>query len=233
MKRILLSAIAAAMFSLTCFGQGAMNEAARLAIAVEDPVGVTSDNAAATLKDNITKALVLNGLASTDSRFTIVPRVSTASMKATSTVPAKYLASLDVNLFLVDLYTGTIFSQTEFSVQGIGDNDKQAYLTAIRTIQSRHRNLKTLIINGKDKILAYFDANGDQILARVKAAADKGDYKSARIEAMAIPDACADLRAKADEMLAAAPAGTPTQSDVNSFYYSGTKEERVNVILSK
>lgn len=220
-------------FGFTANAQG-MEEADRLAIAVVEPFGVDNENAATTLENNLMQALTLNGLSATDSRFVLIPRVALLKKDVTATAPAKYVIELEIALFIGDLYSGAIMGQSSFVVKGIGNNEAQAYIAAIRNVSARNSKVKTMILTGKDKIISYFDAEGDQILGRVKALIAKEDYKSAMIEALAIPRACADLYNKASELIATIPPQkmvviTPTI--INNYYYQEPYRDRVAIFV--
>lgn len=235
MKRILFSIAILLGFTFSAFAQNQpMEEADRLAIAVAEPFGVDNENAATNLVNNLMQALTLNGLSATESRFVLVPRVALLKKDVTATAPAKHVVELEVALFLGDLYSGALMSQSSFVVKGIGNNEGQAYIAAIRNISSRNSKLKTMIINGKNEIISYFDAEGDQILGRVQALIAKADYKSAIIEAYSIPRACADLYNKASELIATIPPEKRvpvTNTIVNNYYYQDSQRERVSVFI--
>jgi len=204
-----------------------------LAIGVTDPEGVTDANASRTLKNNITQALVLNGTSATSGRFTVLPSVAVTSLDVTNTIPSKFVAELEVSLFLGDLYTQTLMSQTSFTVKGVGNTESQAYMSAIRNIQARSPKLKTFILTGKEKIMEYFRAEGPGILNRVRALISKGDYHSAVLEALAIPSACTDLYDQASELLATIPQEKKkeeekkiTKEDLEKYFYSCSEAER-------
>lgn len=235
-RKTVLTLIAAFSLVVSAYGQDAIEEKERLAIGVEHPIGIENENAARTLTNNITQALILNGLSATESRFTVIPKVALLSMNVTGTTPSKFVVELDVSLFLGDLYTGVLMGQTSFSVKGVGNSEGQAYINAIRNVQARNSKLKTMIITGKDKIMSYFDANGEQILGRVQAHITRTDYLSAMIEAMAIPVACADLYNKASELIAQIPyekkkdiVVTPTI--INNFFYQEPREDRITIFV--
>lgn len=235
MKRIILSLIV--VFGLVTVASAqtqGMDESSRLAIGVVTPIGVENENSAMALQNTINQALALNGLSAVDSRFMVIPKVALFSKSTTATAPVKFVVELEISLFMADLYTGVIMSQTSFSVKGVGNNESQAYLKAIQNVQARNSKLKTMIINGKAKIMSYFEADGEQILGRVKAHIARGDYRSAIIEASAIPSACADLYNKASELIAQIPVEKKievTPSVINNYYYTESRDDRVAIII--
>lgn len=237
MKKILISMAITMLTAMTLTAQQPMEEQDRIAISVGTPSGIDNDKAAATIKNNLTQALVLNGIAAADSRFTAVTDIVELSKDVTSTAPAMFVTELEVSIFIVDLYTGNIFGQTSFTVKGVNDGEKASYMDAIRNIKARNPKLRSLINNAKDKIFAYFDAEGDQILNRVDALIASGDYKAAVIEAYAIPRACSDLYNKVSQRIAAIPASateglTVDRGVVDGYYFSGSREDRIAQILN-
>ena len=237
MRHLLISLLAFISAVLPSTAQEVMEEKDRLAFGVEAPSGIKYDNAVQTLRNNITQALVLNGVAAIDSRFTTVTDVVELSQDVTSTAPPMFVTELEISMFVIDLYTGTVFGQTSFSVKGIGDNEGASYMDAVRNVKARNPKLRTLITTAKDKIFSYFDAESDQIFNRIDALIASGDYKSALIEAYAIPRACADLYNRVSQRIAAVPAAAASSISVDrsladSHYFTGSRKERIAQILN-
>lgn len=237
MKRILASIFLVAVVSFAAFPQsGPMEEQDRLAISVEYPQGLDNDNNATTLQNNITQALVLNGLSATDSRFTVLTKVAVLSKDVTSTAPPMFVTELEISMYIADMYTGVIFSMTGFTVKGVADSEARSETEAVKQVKARNPNLRTLIQRGKSEIMAYFDAEGDQILTRINALIASGDYRSAVIEINSIPRASGDLYNQASARLASIPASyinTPVSSSDIYKYYNVTKEERIQSVLKQ
>lgn len=237
MKKILTAILCAAFLAMPSHAQEAMEEKDRLPIGVETPSGVKYENAAQTLRNNITQALVLNGVAAVESRFTTVTDIVELSKDVTDTAPVMYITELEISMFIIDLYTGTVFGQTSFTVKGVGDNQGASYMDAVRNVKSRNPKLRTLITGAKEKILSYFDAESDQIFNRIDALIASGDYKSAMIESRAIPRACADLYNRVSQRIATIPATAVSSLNINEnlvdgYYFSGSRKERIEQILN-
>ncbi len=237
MKKIISSlALLLLLFSTSFAQQEAPKQSAQIAVGVVYPFGIENENASETLQNNILQALSLNGLAAQDSRFMIVPKVAVLSKDVTPTAPPKFVLELEVSLFMVDLYTQVVMSQTSFNVKGVGNDDGKAFIAAVRNVQSRNSKLKTMILTGKEKIISYFDAEGTQILGRIQAHIDRKDYESALIEAYAIPSACAELYNKASELIAKIPFEKKkeiviTPTIINNYYYTEPVRDRVAIYI--
>lgn len=227
MKKHIITLIIGFIISANLFAQ----EEKLLAIGAFDPFGVENENASKILTNNIIRALNLNGLAATDSRFMVISNVAELSKRTTATAPVKHIIELDVTMFMVDLYTNVSFSQAEFVVKGVGNNEAQAYINAIRTIQARNSKFKTMIVKGKEKIIDYYTQNGEQILGRIKAHIERKDYKSAIIETYAIPEAMIELYNQASELLAQIPNIEEKKAEVttislHNYFYTEPSRER-------
>lgn len=235
MKRLIITILLFAGIVANAFSQvGGMEERDRLAIGVEYPVGLDNDNMCTTLQNNITQALVLNGLSATDSRFTVITKVAVLSKDVTRTAPAMYVTELELSMYIADMYTGVIFSMATFSVKGVADSDAASVSEAVKQVKARNSNLRNLIQRGKTEIMKYFEAESEQILMRIDALIASGNYRSAIIEINSIPRAAADLYNQASVKLASIPAAyinTPILSSDIYRYYNTTKEERIQLIL--
>lgn len=236
MKKI-YSIFVISLVSILSFAQSEPKSAEdQVSIEVLRPVGIENQNTAGILQTNIMKIVSLNGLSATDSRFVIIPKIAFLSKSRTSTAPPKILVELDVSLFLGDLYSGVLMSSSSFTVKGVGENEDQAYLNAIKSLNIRDRKVKSMIVNGKKEILEYFHAEEKQILKKIEGLIAKKDYRLALIEISAIPTACEELYNKASELLAQIPTEQKnrieiTPTIIDNYYYDGSAEDRAAAIF--
>lgn len=234
MRNFILSTLTIFCLSVSAFAQTEpMEEQHRLAVSVETPEGIKNDNAASSLKNNITQALVLNGLSASESRFTTLVKVAELSKDVTSSTPPMFVTELEISIFIGDLYTGVVFGQTSFTVKGVAESEGKSYIEAIRNVKARNPKLRTMILSAKNKIIAYFDAEGSQIINRIDALIAAGNYRAALIEINSIPRACSDLYGIANSRLAAIPATEAAKVNTNDYeeilhyYYNGSKKSRI------
>ncbi|HIZ85852.1 MAG TPA: hypothetical protein IAC04_05125 [Candidatus Coprenecus stercoravium] len=121
-----------------------------LKIFVAAPDGITHENAAATLKSNLTQALVLNNVSAEYSRFIMRTDAILLSKDVTPTAPPMYVTELEISIFITDIETGENLSQTSFTVKGIADNDKSSYMDAVKKIKARDPKLRAMINQAKE-----------------------------------------------------------------------------------
>ena len=138
MKKFILSITIFAVSFITLDAQNKLSENTTLAIACETPIGIDNTNAATIIENNIKQALVLNGLSATESRFTTITSAALINKDVTSTAPAKYITEMEVSIFIADLYTGVIFGQTSFNIKGVGNNDGESYIDAVKKGRTGH-----------------------------------------------------------------------------------------------
>lgn len=162
-------------------------------------VSSTTSNISATasnmLYDRLNQMVSLNGIASTDNshKFLLVPYVTVVSIEPTATVPMNYIVELEVSLYLVDNSKKLIMSQEIMTKKGVAENETKAVLEAIKSIKARDPKLKKMIVNGKDRIIEYYNTECDNIVKTINTYIEMGMYDEALNELNAIPQIEAEL----------------------------------------
>lgn len=132
-------------------------EAKQIGLEVIKPVGTNiQENVVTLLKEHISQAVILNGVASTHSRFILTTRISELSSQVTPSAPPRYVSEFEVACYITDRSRQAILQQTTFQVKGVAGSKEKAVQNAINSIQARHPRLKQLITKGKEKIAAYY-----------------------------------------------------------------------------
>lgn len=159
MKQLLniLLGLSLLLSSVTGYGQNKLpEEPESIKLQVQRPFGLEKQSGAASLlEERLTQALILNGMASADSRFRLVTTIRELSSQVTPSTPPQYVTELEVSCYIADQEEKVILQQTVFNVKGVAGTKEKAYRNAIDRIQARHPKLKALIKKGKEKISAY------------------------------------------------------------------------------
>lgn len=157
--------------------------------------GNIGENAANTLYNRLNQVLSLNGLASTDNsnKFLLVPSVTVVSIDATATAPIQYVAEVEMTLFLVDNSRKLLMSQETITKKGVAENEKKAVFEAVKSLNARDPKLKKMIVNGKNKIMEYYNTECDKVMETISAYLEMEMYDEALNELNAIPQIDAEL----------------------------------------
>lgn len=92
-----------------------------------------------------------------------------------------------MNLYIVDAYAKTIFSSTSLTVRGLGETENRCYLNAISHMPLQSPQLTQFIAEGKQKIIAYYDHEGEAIIKKAEALAQQKNYEEAMFWVSLIP----------------------------------------------
>lgn len=130
-------------------------------------------------------------------RFILTARVNILSEDVTETAPPMYAYTLQFDLFIGDGMTGTLFASTQVEAKGVGNTKDKAYLQALKALNPRSPALKQFVIEGKEKIIDYYDKNGEAIIQRAESLAQSQKYDEALFELSAIPVECTALYQRA------------------------------------
>ena len=74
------------------------------------------------------------------------------------------VVEMEFNLFIQQYSTSKVFSSYSRTIKGSGFNKEKAVIDAISNINTNDKNLEEFILEGKQKILAYYENNCDQIV---------------------------------------------------------------------
>ena len=154
-----------------------------------------SENAAEMLYNRLNQAVSLNGMASTDNsnRFLLIPSVTVISIEPTPSVPVQYVAEIEISLFLVDNSRKLMMSQETLTKKGVSVEETTAVLEAVKSLKGRDPKLKKMIVNGKNKILDYYNSECDKVMLTISTYLEMGMYDEALNELNAIPQIDAEL----------------------------------------
>lgn len=151
MKKLKIFALLSSLFlSASVFGQNEQN----IRLTVLEPVSETIDaTALSALYNNLNQAVSLNEMNSYDvhNRFLMYSEVSVVDTQKSTTVPAVYIAQIEVTVYFLDNEKKTILAQETLSAKGTASVEDKAVMKAVRSIKARDSKLKKVINIGRNK----------------------------------------------------------------------------------
>lgn len=138
------------------------------------------------------------GGVSYDQRFVITANFTEYTREATATAPPMIALEITPTLYIGDLVTGNLYASVAVpSVKGVGKTETKAYMTAIKTMRFDSPQVAAFIERGKQKIIEYYNAEIDLILAQADALAQQDRYDDALALLISVPSVCKDAYTKA------------------------------------
>jgi hypothetical protein len=151
-----------------------------------------SSSAKKMLGNKLSQIATKNGMggSSLNPKFIITPTVTVMSKDLTSTAPPMTALVLDVTLYIGDGIEGTKFASTSIQVKGVGTNETKAYISALKRINSKNSDIADFVIEGKTKIMAYYNSKCDFIIKEAKMLEDANQFDAALLKLSSVPDVC-------------------------------------------
>ena len=186
MKKI-LSIFAAALMSATMMA--VETEFLPISVCAADDSENFPEGARAMVENKLTQLLTRNGIAGIDYMGQFVLTVTTTPLDkdVIPGPPAKIAEKMEMNLYIVDLYAKTIFSSTSITVRGLGETENKCYLNAISRMPLQSPQMEKFIKDGKEKIIGYYDHEGDALIQKAQFLAKQKKYEEALYLVTLIP----------------------------------------------
>ena len=102
----------------------------------------------------------------------------------------QFSENLDVTFYIVDNIDQKIFSSVTVSARAVDASEEKVLNKAIRSINVRSPQITKFVNEGREKIVAYYVAQADRIIAKARTLARQRQYEAAFYELSAIPEAC-------------------------------------------
>ena len=186
MRKIFFSFIAALMCASM---MAAETQYLPISVYAADESETFPQGAKAMMENKLTQLLTKNGIAGLDYMGQFVLTVTSTPMDkdVIPGPPTKITEKMEMNLYIVDTYAKTIFSSTSFTVRGLGETETKCYLNAISNMPLQSPALTKFIDEGKDKIIAYYDHEGEQLIKKANFLAGQKQYEEALYWVTLIP----------------------------------------------
>ncbi|MBR3609123.1 MAG: hypothetical protein IKL50_04485 [Bacteroidales bacterium] len=122
------------------------------------------------------------------SSFAIIPKLVCLTKDVIPGPPVRYSLDFELTLYLTDVNTGTIFYSETLPLKGVDNSESKAQISALRQLKPNAPQLMALFKKGKQKAIAYYDANGADIIAKAQRLAAMKQFEEAIYTVMAIPN---------------------------------------------
>jgi hypothetical protein len=195
MKYLLLTLT---LLSTICFGQNnnsKSNDFDRIRITVLDCQNIEGMSSISNnmVLNKVNALLLKNSLGgSYGSRFILIPNIVIESKSILSTAPVKHVYVISLNLYIGDGIDGTLFSNVSVRLKGVGDSETKAYIDAFNNFDINSDNLKNFIVEGKNKIIQFYNAQCDILISEAKSNSAQNNFDLALNQLSSIPDVCLD-----------------------------------------
>ena len=186
MKKIFSIALAA-LISATMFA--AETQFLPISVYAADNSENFPEGAKAMIENKLTQLLTRNGIAGLDYMGQFVLTVTTTPLDKDIIAgpPMKISEKMEMNLYIVDAYAKTIFSSTSFTVRGLGETENKCYLNAISRMPLQTPQIAQFIQEGKEKIIGYYDHEGEALIKKAQYLAKQKKYDEALFWVALIP----------------------------------------------
>ena len=145
--------------------------------------------AKAMIENKLTQLLTQNGIAGLDymGQFVLTITSTPLDKDVIPGPPMKIAEKMEMNLYIVDTYAKTILSSASFAIRGLGETENKCYLNAISHMPLQTPQVTQFISDGKQKIVAYYDHEGEALIKKARFLAKQKDYEQALYLVSLIP----------------------------------------------
>ena len=130
----------------------------------------------------------------------LTANVILVNKQITPSLPAKHLYELEVTLYVGNAIEGKSFASYTTNVQGVGNNDIQAYMRAIQAIRTDDPAYQSFLERGKRQMISYFNTYCEVIIKEAETLINTQQFARAFFILSTIPNECTDCWVRALEM---------------------------------
>ena len=187
-------------FLLTIFSlqsqnkMGNSDDAARISLSayVSDQIEGLTPAVQSNLLNKLNQIASKNGMGGSvvNNRFIITANVTVQTKDITPSAPPMHAYTLDVTLYVGDGIDGTLFSNTNVTLKGVGETETKAYFNALKNLKVDDPKYQVFLETGKKKIIEYYNSRCDFILKSAQTAASQNNFEDAIYQLTQVPEVC-------------------------------------------
>lgn len=161
-----------------------------------------SSESAELLKSKIINNITRNGIASqgVNPQIIVAPILTETDYGITSALPQKHKINYSVTIYIGNILTGEIFNSINKTLIGVGDSKDLAIMNAISSISANDSEITNLISGAEQKIINYYNTNGEILLDEAVGYIKNHKYEEALAILNSIPKVCMELYRKSSKL---------------------------------
>lgn len=162
-----------------------------------------SVDAAKQLESKLIQMVTANGIGGLggNPRYVLAPEVNLLKKEVTSTAPVRHLITYDITFYVADIILGTVFASSNIQATGVGDSETLAFLAAFNDLKPTDAKFQQMLSDAQDKIVAYYQEHGAELVNEAKMLSAKGDYAEAMALLGSIPAEVGDVYENAIQLM--------------------------------
>ena len=125
------------------------------------------------------------------SQFFVAGRFDHTLDDIVSGPPTRYAIKTTFTIYIGDAVNQQVYATTSLELQGIGNSEERAYISALNTLTSKNGELSNFIEGAKSKIIEFYNKNYKSYLAKARTAMKLRDYEQALLYTSSIPECSA------------------------------------------
>lgn len=145
------------------------------------------------LLDKLNRIVIKYGVGSSNglqSPFIITGHAIELNKETTATTPPHTAVDLSLTLYIGNGEEGIQFSSCNMNLRGVGNSTDAAYAAAFKKININDPQLNAAIIDGRARIVEYYEKQGPGLIRKAQAFAASGNYADAYGILLHIPPVC-------------------------------------------
>lgn len=150
------------------------------------------DEAAKQLQVKLQQLVASNGVASDDpnNRFVITAKASILTKDVIPGPPVSVSQNIEFTFIVGDAFENKVFETYTISAVGVGQNENKSFISAIKSIKPKNKELITFLSKAKQDIVSYYNIKCAQVLQEAKELAASRQYEEAIYQLMQVPNVC-------------------------------------------
>ena len=168
-----------------------------------NPDGEMPEAAGEYLFNRLCTAVTGDGISATGqyAQFFIAAKALPLYEQAVTGAPDKTALTLSLNLYIGDYWGEKVFDRMSLEIRGVGESRERAYLNAFRSLNKNNQQVANFLEKGKQRIIAYYDAEYNNIIREAQRESALRNYERALFLLGAVPVCCNGYDAVADELV--------------------------------